>query len=141
MTQTEIQVDFSYERLESGVHKLIYLTATRSAVDAFFAQLQVLFEDYYAREPGDEPLLLLVDMRPAGSLPPVSYTLQTGIAFFRSHPNHPAMYAAYLNPEVASLSLLRSFLAILRINTRRRFFQGLGDDIEQQALDWLLSAN
>lgn len=114
--------------LNNRIHKFTFVHADEQAVDEFFVHL----ERAMAEHAGDEPMLMLTDLRPDG-IPPFNYTLQTARRFFQSHPDRPALRAAYVYERSALITIIRRFFGLLRLNSERRFFEG--DELE--AIEWV----
>lgn len=114
--------------LNNQVHKFIFLKSDEQAIDEFFIALEQAMNDHV----GDQPMLMMVDIRPDG-IPPFNYTLFAARRFFAEHADRPEFRAAYVYNRSAFLSIIRRFFSLLRLKSDRRFFEG--DEIE--AMEWL----
>lgn len=115
--------------LNSRIHKFVFQRSDEQAIDEFLGRLRQIFDEYTE----DDPLLILVDLRPDG-IPPFNYTLFEARKLFSEH-TVPPIRAAYIYTHSPFLSIIKRFFALLRINSTRRFYQG---DKESEAVDWLL---
>ena len=119
-----------YEKMENDIHRLIILKATKHSVDEY---LEYLGEIIQAHE-GNEPILLLTDLR-SGGVPPVTHVYSAAKKFF-DEVGRPSLRAAYIHNSNAFIKLGQTFLRLLELNSTREFFEG--DNAEEEAIAWLL---
>jgi hypothetical protein len=116
--------------LDDSIHQFVFIEASREAVDEYLRHLQTVIEQLK----DDEPLLMLMDLRPDG-IPPLKYALTTSKRFFARYPNLPPTKAAYITNSTTLVGLGLSVLSLIGTETKRRNFS---DHEEYQAIEWLL---
>jgi hypothetical protein len=117
-----------YTLLEQGIHHFVLLEGSKEALEAFFESYAVV----YAAHTGSDPLRVLMELR-GDALPAAEFRRQSA-DFFSRHPQRPLLRVAYLY-DGGKVSMLRTFLELLRLPAQRRFFSRYE---QKQALDWLL---
>lgn len=118
---------FTYIRhADCDVHEFVFHQANRLAVDEFL----VVLDPILSQAPNDRPLRVLVDLRPDG-LPPINYVFPRLKAFFQKRYVF-GFRVVYLYDSSTLLSMIQSFLNLLRQKTERRFMTD-----REAALAWL----
>lgn len=138
MTQSHIlefndvaQSPLVYEAIDGGIHRFTFNEATKATADQFTDSLDGILK----ATPSDERLLIMIDIREKG-LPPINYTFTKLRQTLSANAPLPKMYSAYLYRQSVIITLVTTFLDILRSGATRRFF---ADGQENEAIDWLLS--
>jgi hypothetical protein len=116
--------------LDNSIHQFVFVEASREAVDEYLGHLYTVIEQLK----DDEPLLMLMDLRPDG-IPPLKYALTTSKKFFVQYPNLPPTKAAYITNSATLVGLGLSVLSLIGTETKRRTFSA---DEEYLAIEWLL---
>jgi hypothetical protein len=123
-----------YRQLENGIHEVTFLEKNRASVDAFFRQIQQLYDN---AEEGQH-IRVLVDLSLPGIIP-MQYMFQESQNWRRRNPKNFPMRALLLYPEKGVLPIAR-----VLVNT---VLQARGTQIRlrlesilnrEEALRWLL---
>ena len=127
VTSAHGQSTSQYHQLDSGIHVLTLLKPSRQGVDEILQTLSQIFETV----DNGETVKLLIDIRVG--MPPMSYARQEIGKLFRSLENPIPLKSAYVYRSGVLVSIAKTFLETLRINsTKRRFFNNI-----DEAIDWL----
>ncbi len=115
---------------DDGIYELTLKAFNISGVDAFFGQMERLYE---GRTPSDPPLCAIVNS--PGSLP-INYAMQRGKKTTERYPNVGRVRVAIMTDNVFEARLADSFLRLLRFATIQiRFFLTTH---REEACQWLL---
>ncbi len=122
---------FEHQVLDGNVHLLTFHRSTRAAVEEFLA----IYPSIIYENGPDKPLRLLVDVRPDGA-PSVRYLLNRLRKFYGGMNKNdiPEIYAAYLYFDSVMLGFAQTFLELLGLRAKRKFFEG---DYLDEAVAWL----
>ncbi len=128
VTSAHGQSTSQYHQLDSGIHVLTLLKPSRQGVDELLETLGQIFETVDGKE---TTVKLLIDIRVG--MPPMSYARQEIGKLFRSLEKPIPLRSAYVYRSGVLVSIAKTFLETLRINsTKRRFFNNL-----DEAIAWL----
>jgi hypothetical protein len=120
----------TYVRHDNGVHEMVLHESSRVAVDAWLNQVEQIWQEHTRSR---QPVMIIVDN---GVLPqqPLQYAFQRGMQLSRRFSKLPPGRTAFLLNSMGVLSLLDSFLRLMRLNIQYRYFR-LGQ--REEALHWV----
>lgn len=123
-----------YQQLENGIHEITFLEKNRASVDAFFQQIQML---YNQAEEG-QLIRVLVDMSMPGIIP-MQYMFQESQNWRRRNPKNYPMRALLLYPEKGILPIARLLVnAVLQARGNQIKLRLESVLYRDEALKWLL---
>lgn len=115
---------------DGRIHRFTIVRARLSAVDEFLVHLQHILDE----TPPDDPIRILMDLRPDG-LPPLAQMLMRLKDFFARQSRPRTFKSAYLYRRGTLLHILPTLLNMIRQRATRRFFV---DGQEDEAVSWLM---
>lgn len=115
---------------DGKIHRFTIVNATLTAVDEFLIHLRRILTE----TPPDEPVRILMDLRPDG-LPPIAPMLMRLKTFFGQQSRPRTFKSAYLYRRGTLIHILPTLLNMIRQRATRRFFM---DGREDEAIRWLM---
>jgi hypothetical protein len=115
---------------DNSIHRFTIIKARPAAVDEFLSHLQRILRE----TPPDEPVRILMDLRPEG-LPPMAQMLMQLKQFFGRQSRPRTFKAAYLYRRGTLIHILPTLLNMIRQRATRRFFM---EHEEAEAVAWLM---
>jgi len=112
-----------------GYYKFTMLTSSRQAIDEWIDHIDKIWAHHTAT---GTHMGILID---SSQIPeqPLRYAFRRGIELSRKHPNIPRGRTAFIMNKSALITLLDSFLRILRLNWEYRYFD---KDEQEEAIAW-----
>jgi hypothetical protein len=123
-----------YQQLENGIHEITFLEKNRASVDAFFQQIQMIYDRAEERQ----YIRVLVDMSMPGIIP-MQYMFRESQNWRRRNPKNYPMRALLLYPEKGVLPIARVLVnAVLQVrgNQIRLRLENILN--REEAVEWLL---
>ncbi len=128
---TDIDAQCEHVLHENGIHELILKEFGIRGTDAYFLQLERLYQNWTNL---DEPLRIMLNS--AGGSLPISYAMQRGKELSAKYPKLGRIYTATLTDNAMEAHIVDTFLRLVHFKgTQVRFFENRDRD---QAIEWLL---
>lgn len=137
MTEATIAPDCSCERDENGVYVITLHTASRAAIEQYFAHVEIATE--HALEHDEKLILYVMDASPLGSKSPsLVYFFQKAREFRKTFPNRPVTRTVVIYEKGIILSLVNSFLRSIGNDDEHDGMRFFNPSEREDAMAWLM---